>query len=108
MKEFHCYFVRLGENFCCRPHSTQLAVKRRALKNTVMSLYFKMGFQQIWAYNHSRGTQFRFLLKSVSIAINSQYLDKNTGWRILERFGVGRICQLVCDAFDTILSRQTH
>ena len=58
--------------------------------------------------NHSRGTQSRFLLKSVSIAINSQYLDKNTGWMILERFGVGRICQLVCDAFDTILSRQTH
>ena len=58
--------------------------------------------------NHSRGTQSRFLLKSVSIAINSQYVDKNTSWMILKRFGVGRICQLVCDAFDTILSRQTH
>ena len=58
--------------------------------------------------NHSRGTQSRFLLKSVSIAIISQYLDRNTSWMILERLGVGRICQLVCDAFDTILSRQTH
>ena len=27
---------------------------------------------------------------------------------ILKRFGVGRICQLGCNAFDTMLSRQTH
>ena len=42
--------MRLGENVVCGPHSTQLSVERRALKNTVMALYFKMGFRQIWAY----------------------------------------------------------
>ena len=41
--------MRLGENVGYRPHSTQLAVERRALNNTVMALYFKMGFRQIWA-----------------------------------------------------------
>ena len=58
--------------------------------------------------NHSRGTHSRFLLKTVSIAINSQYLDKNTSWMILGRFEVGSICHLVCDAFDSTLGRQTH
>ena len=58
--------------------------------------------------NQSRGTQSRFLLKTVSSAINSQYLDKNTSWMILGRFGVGSIRHLVCDAFETILARQTH
>ena len=51
MKEFDWYFMRLSENVGCRPHSTQLAVERRALKITVMALYFKMGFRQIWAYD---------------------------------------------------------
>ena len=46
--------------------------------------------------NQSRGTQSRFVLKTVSSAINSQYLDKNTSWMILGRFGVGSICHLVC------------
>ena len=108
MKESYWYFMRLWEKVGCRPHSTQLAVERRALKNTVMALYFKMGFQEIWLTNHSRGTQSRFLLKSVSIAINSQCLDKNTSWMILGRFEVVGICLLVCDAFDTTLGRQTH
>ena len=56
--------------------------------------------------NQSRGTQSRFLLKTESSAINSQYLDKNTSWVILGRFGVISIRYLVCDAFDTILGRQ--
>ena len=43
--------MRLWVNVGCRPHSTQLAVERRALKNTVMALYFKIGFRQIWAYD---------------------------------------------------------
>ena len=58
--------------------------------------------------NQSRGTQSRFLLKTESSAINSQYLDKNTTWVILGRFGVISIRYLVCDAFDTILGRQTR
>ena len=58
--------------------------------------------------NQCRGSQSRFLSKTVSSAIDSQCLDKNTSWMILEHFGVGRICQLVCNAFDAILSRQTH
>ena len=56
--------------------------------------------------NQSRATQSRFLLKTESSAINSQYLDKNTSWVILGRFGVINIRHLVCDAFDTILGRQ--
>ena len=58
--------------------------------------------------NQSRGAQSRFPLKTVSGAINSQYLDKNTSWMIRGRFGVISICHLVCDEFDTILGRQTH
>ena len=58
--------------------------------------------------NHSRGTQSRFLFKTVSSAINSQYLDKNTSWMILGRFGACSIRHLVCDAFEPILARQTH
>ena len=55
-----------------------------------------------------RGTQSCFLLRTVSIAINRRYLDKKTTWMTLGHFGVGSICHLVCDAFDTILGRQTH
>ena len=58
--------------------------------------------------NQSRGTQSCFLLKTVSSAINSQYLDKNASWMILGRLGVGTICHLVCDAFERILGRQTQ
>ena len=48
------------------------------------------------------------VLGTVSSAINRQYLDKKTSWMTLGHFGVGSICHLVCDAFDTILGRQTH
>ena len=108
MKEFDWYFMRLGKMlFVDR-------IRRNSRLNDVLWKILWWLFTLKWVSgkfgltNHSRGTQSRFLLKSVSIAINSQYLDKNTSWMILKRFGVGRICQLVCDAFDTILSRQTH
>ena len=39
--------MRHWKNVGCRPYSTQLAVEPRALKNTVMALYFEMGFRQI-------------------------------------------------------------
>ena len=42
--------MRLWVNVGCRPHSTQLAVERRALKDTVIALYIKMSFRQIWAW----------------------------------------------------------
>ncbi|KAJ8630182.1 hypothetical protein MRB53_023507 [Persea americana] len=58
--------------------------------------------------NQSRGCQSRFLPKTTSSAINSQYLDENSSRMTLVRFGGVTICVLVCDAFDTILGRQTH
>jgi len=88
--------MRHLESVGCTPSSTQIAVERQSLKNTVMALFtLKWVSDKLGLRNKSRGTQSRFPLKTVSSAISSQYLDKNTSWKILERFGVGRICQLV-------------
>ena len=66
----------------------QLAVERGVLKNTVMALFtLKWVCGKLGLTNQSRGTQSRFLLKTVSGAINSRYLDKNTDWMTLGRFG---------------------
>ena len=101
--------MRHLESVGCTPSSTQIAVERRALKNTVMALFtLKCVSGKLGLRNQSRGTQSRFVLKTVSSAINSQYLDKNASWMILGRLGVGTICHLVCDAFERILGRQTQ
>ncbi|XXG72972.1 hypothetical protein AAC387_Pa07g1958 [Persea americana] len=47
MKQFDWGSMRLLESFGWRPDSTHLAVERRAPTNTVVALYFRMGFGQI-------------------------------------------------------------
>ena len=109
MKEFDWYFMRLGKMlFVDR-------IRRNSRLNDVLWKILWWHFTLKWVFgkfgllrNQSRGSQPRFLPKSVSSAIHSQYLDESTSWMILAHFGVGSICHLVCDAFDTILSRQTH
>ena len=108
MKEFDWYFMRLGKMlFVDR-------IRRNLRLNDVLWKILWWLFTLKWVSGkfghriHSRRTQSHFLLKTVSIAINSQCLDKNTSWMILGRFEVVGICNLVCDAFDTTLGRQTH
>ena len=80
--------MRLWESVGWRAQSTHLAVERRAPKNTVVALYFRMGFRQIRTLEPISSVSVPFLTENVSSAINSQYLDKNTSWIILGRFGV--------------------
>ena len=106
MKEFDWYFMRLGKMLVVD------RIRRNSRLNDVLWKILWWHFNLKWVSdklglrNQSRGTQSRFLLKTESSAINSQYLDKNTSWVILGRFGVISIRYLVCDAFDTILGRQ--
>ena len=66
----------------------RLAVERGALKNTVMALFtLKWVSSKFGLRNQSRGSQSRLLVTTVSSAIDSRYLDKNTGWMTLGRFG---------------------
>ena len=81
--------MRLWKSVGWRPHSTQLAVERGGLKNTVVALFtLKWVSGKLGLKNQSRGSQSRFLPKTVSRAVNSQYFDKNTSWMTLGRFGV--------------------
>ena len=80
--------MRHLESVGCTPSSTQIAVERQSLKNTVMALFtLKWVSGKLGLRNQSRGSQSRFLLKTVSSAINSRYLDKNSDWMTLGRFG---------------------
>ncbi|KAJ8635950.1 hypothetical protein MRB53_010217 [Persea americana] len=80
--------IRSRESVGCTPSSTQIAVERRALKNNVMALFtLKCVSGKLGLRNQSRGTQSRFLLKTLSSAINSRNLEKNTDWMTLGRFG---------------------
>ena len=80
--------MRHLESVGCTPSSTQIAVERQSLKNTVMALFtLKWVSGKLGLRNQSRGSQSRFLVTTVSSAINSRYLDKNTGWMTLGRFG---------------------
>ena len=100
--------MRLWKSVGWTPHSTQLAVDDVHRKTLWWRFTLKWVSEKLGLRIQSRGTQSRFPLKTVSSAINSQYLDKKTSWMILGRFGLISIRHLVCDAFDTIIGRQTH
>ena len=64
------------------------AVERGGLKNTVVALFsLKWVSGKLGVRNQSRASLSRFLMKTVSSAINSRNLDKNTDWMTLGRFG---------------------